>query len=127
MKKSLLFVTTCLVMTAIYAQHPAMGDNTSAADYAKVLKAADRATRDLTDIPSSFSLKKYAPTPMNQGRYGTCVAWSSGYAARTISYAIQKNMTNKDSINNKDNEDKKGNTNSNNNNNKHNNHIQALI
>ena len=99
MKKSLLFVTTCLVMTAIYAQHPAMGDNTSAADYAKVLKAADRATRDLTDIPSSFSLKKYAPTPMNQGRYGTCVAWSSGYAARTISYAIQKNMTNKDSIN----------------------------
>ncbi len=99
MKQIILLISTCLTVSLAGAQPFAMGDNTSEADYAKVLKAADRATRDLADLPTSYSLRKYAPAPMNQGDYGTCVAWSAGYAARTISYAIQRNMTNKDSIN----------------------------
>ena len=98
MRKILLFITSLLMLTAAFAQQRAMGDNTSAEDYAKVLRSADRATRDLADLPSSYSLKKYAPAPGNQGQYGTCVAWSSAYAARTISYAIQRKETNIDNI-----------------------------
>lgn len=95
--KIILLITSLFTISAVFAQH-ATGDNTSAEEFAKILKTADRATRDLTDLPASFSLKQFTPTPQNQGDYGTCVAWSSGYAARTISYAIQRNMTNADSI-----------------------------
>jgi C1A family cysteine protease len=35
-------------------------------------------------LPESVSLEKYAPTRQNQGEQGSCVAWSSAYAARTI-------------------------------------------
>lgn len=35
-------------------------------------------------LPEKVSLQKYCPTPMNQGVQGSCVAWASAYAARTI-------------------------------------------
>lgn len=35
-------------------------------------------------LPESVSLLKFAPDRQNQGKQGSCVAWSSGYAARTI-------------------------------------------
>lgn len=35
-------------------------------------------------LPESADLSKFAPTPKNQGSQGSCVAWSSAYAARTI-------------------------------------------
>lgn len=35
-------------------------------------------------IPRSVSLRKFAPTPRNQGEQGSCVGWASAYAARTI-------------------------------------------
>ena len=35
-------------------------------------------------LPESVSLLKYAPDRKNQGQQGSCVAWSSVYAARTI-------------------------------------------
>ena len=35
-------------------------------------------------LPSSVSLRQYAPTPQNQGEQGSCTGWSSSYAARTI-------------------------------------------
>jgi len=35
-------------------------------------------------MPDAFTLIQYAPTPLNQGRQGSCVAWASAYAARTI-------------------------------------------
>ncbi len=76
-----------------------LGDATTENDFKKILKSAERATRDFTDLPSSVSLKKYAPVVGNQGQYGTCVAWSTSYAGRTISYAIQKNITNQEAIN----------------------------
>lgn len=44
-------------------------------------------------LPNSVSLKKYCPTPLNQGRQGSCVAWASVYAARTI---IEAQRTGKD-------------------------------
>lgn len=36
------------------------------------------------EIPVAHSLREYCPTPMNQGMYGTCTAWASAYAARSI-------------------------------------------
>lgn len=35
-------------------------------------------------LPEAVSLARYAPQRLNQGRQGSCVAWSSVYAARTI-------------------------------------------
>ncbi|HPF92155.1 MAG TPA: hypothetical protein PLL57_15950, partial [Flavobacteriales bacterium] len=35
-------------------------------------------------LPERFSLEKYAPKRLNQGQQGSCVAWASAYAARTI-------------------------------------------
>lgn len=36
------------------------------------------------NLPEYVSLEKFAPSRLNQGRQGSCVAWSSAYAARTI-------------------------------------------
>jgi hypothetical protein len=35
-------------------------------------------------LPEAVSLLRFAPTRRNQGQQGSCVAWSSTYAARTI-------------------------------------------
>jgi hypothetical protein len=35
-------------------------------------------------LPEMVSLLKFAPDRQNQGKQGSCVAWSSGYAARSI-------------------------------------------
>ncbi len=39
-------------------------------------------------LPEAVSLLKYAPDRLNQGKQGSCVAWSSGYAARTILQSV---------------------------------------
>ncbi len=44
-------------------------------------------------LPERVSLQKYCPTPKNQGRQGSCVAWASAYAARTI---LEAQRTGKD-------------------------------
>ena len=56
--------------------------------------------RSLTQLPSSASLKKYAPIPGSQGQYGTCTGWASAYAARTISWAVRNNLTDMQDITN---------------------------
>lgn len=38
-------------------------------------------------LPESVSLEEYCPKRMNQGGQGSCVGWSSAYAARTIMQA----------------------------------------
>lgn len=35
-------------------------------------------------LPERVSLKEFCPTPLSQGKQGSCVAWASAYAARTI-------------------------------------------
>lgn len=35
-------------------------------------------------LPESANLQKFAPNPGDQGQQGSCVAWSSAFAARTI-------------------------------------------
>ncbi|MBO4661334.1 MAG: C1 family peptidase [Bacteroidaceae bacterium] len=55
-------------------------------------------TRDYMVLPKAYSLKKYCPTPKSQGPHGTCTAWSTTYAARTMCEAISNGWTNKDTI-----------------------------
>ena len=43
-------------------------------------------------LPSAASLKQYCPTPGDQGTYGTCVGWTTAYAARTILEARQLDL-----------------------------------
>lgn len=40
-------------------------------------------------LPERVSLLDYAPRRLDQGQQGSCVAWASSYAARTILYAKQ--------------------------------------
>lgn len=49
-------------------------------------------------LSSSASVKKYAPTPRSQGQYGTCAAWATAYAARTILEAHRLGVTDKKAI-----------------------------
>ena len=97
----LLLITTFFLFT-VSAQPKRRyftGDNTGENEFNKISKSAQRTTRGLETMPSSFSLKQYAPVPGDQGEHGTCVAWSTGYAARTISYCIAHHLTDQDKIN----------------------------
>jgi hypothetical protein len=40
-------------------------------------------------LPESANLQKYAPTVGDQGKQGSCVAWSSAYGARTILESVR--------------------------------------
>lgn len=59
--------------------------------YAKTPIKAALSRGDYLNLPEQSSIKKFSPTPGDQGRYGTCTAWSTVYAARTILEA-QKNQ-----------------------------------
>jgi C1A family cysteine protease len=59
--------------------------------YNKLPRKASLATRAYEGLPGSFSLKQYAPLPGDQTDYGTCVAWASAYAARTIAESVALN------------------------------------
>ncbi|MEO6733506.1 MAG: C1 family peptidase [Ferruginibacter sp.] len=102
--RSLFIILTgmfCIAFTVAKAQNNRQyftGDNTDESEFNKISKSARRATRDLENLPPIFSIKQYAPVPLNQGSQGTCVAWSTAYAARTISYCIQRQYTDPEKI-----------------------------
>ncbi len=52
-------------------------------------------------MPTSASLEKYCPTPGDQGQYGTCVAFATGYHLRTILWAKQNGITDRSEIDGK--------------------------
>ena len=66
--------------------------------YDTILAVPMMMTRSYSAMPSAYSLKKYCPTPRNQGRQGSCVGWSSTYAGRTILHARKKGWTNQATI-----------------------------
>ncbi len=47
-------------------------------------------------LPASVDLTKYFPPIGNQGSYGTCVAWATGYNMKTALNAKEKNWTSSD-------------------------------
>ncbi len=52
-------------------------------------------------MPTAASLEKYCPTPGDQGQYGTCVAFATGYHLRTILWAKQNGITDRSEIDQK--------------------------
>ncbi|MDR2964780.1 MAG: C1 family peptidase [Treponema sp.] len=62
--------------------------------YNTLPRTAPLAASSYEGLPSSFSLKQYAPLPGDQEDYGTCVGWAAGYAARTISESVALNRLN---------------------------------
>lgn len=50
-----------------------------------------------SDLPA-YTLKSFCPLPGDQGNIGSCVGWSTGYAALTIADAIRNKNTNQNAI-----------------------------
>lgn len=92
--KKLAILFLFIFVVSIQAQEYPTGLEFSKEKYDEVPESAPILTRSFNSLPSSASLKVYAPTPGNQGRQPSCVGWASGYGARTISYAIKKNWKN---------------------------------
>lgn len=57
-------------------------------------------TLNFATVPMYYSLKKYCPTPGNQGNMGSCVGWATGYAAFTMANSINKNLSQTSEIDN---------------------------
>ncbi|MFY0604600.1 MAG: DUF4384 domain-containing protein [Flavobacteriaceae bacterium] len=91
MKKLASLVAFLFISYSAFAQEYPTGLEFSKEKYEQVLESAPILMRSYTSLPSSYSLKAYAPTPGNQGAQPSCVGWASGYGARTIAYAIKNN------------------------------------
>ena len=90
---------TCLLFFSgtILAQEYPTGLNFDDAAYEREDLKATLLSRDYTVLPSSASLKQYCPNPGLQ-KGGTCVGWSTAWAARTILEAKQNGWTDKNVI-----------------------------
>ncbi|MBK8627921.1 MAG: C1 family peptidase [Saprospiraceae bacterium] len=99
MMKNLVLV--CIVLFSIitnnYGQKKGMGlDMSPQSIYGIARKATTRGL--VNKAPKASSIKMYAPIPGDQGTSSTCVAWATGYAARTILWAKKNNITDKAEI-----------------------------
>lgn len=101
MKKILIFITIVMISVArFFAQEYPRSAVLDEAGYALVQEKAVLVSRSYTNLPEHVSLKDYTPYPGNQGNYGTCTAWSTAYAARTISESEALKRKNRDLISN---------------------------
>ncbi len=78
--------TPTLFPFLLFAQNR-MGCKIDTALYYRAVLPAYNILRGDENLPKSTSLKNFCPTPRNQGEYGTCVAWTSAYYARSIMLA----------------------------------------
>jgi hypothetical protein len=76
---------------ALFAQSFPTGAILDETLYDSLPQKAVQLSRSYTEIPRAVSLKRFAPYPGNQSPYGTCTAWASAYAARTIAESIALN------------------------------------
>lgn len=88
-----------LSLQTLQAQQFGTGCLFDSARYANVPMSAPL-VRGNYNLPPSASLKSYCPTPQDQGNSGTCTAWSTSYASRTILYSLRKKATSSQEINN---------------------------
>jgi hypothetical protein len=84
-----------LYLLAQVEDTPGTGLNFNDAQYDKDPKKATLTRSLYGSMPSSASLKQYAPTPQTQGSYGTCVGWSTAFCAFTITQAKKNGWTDK--------------------------------
>lgn len=103
-RKTLLGLLALLIITATPAiaqdtdENHRTGLRMDDEAYSRLPEQATQLTRGYTALPSSHSLKKYCPTPKNQGNYGTCTSWAAAYAARTIAEAVRNGWTDRATI-----------------------------
>ncbi len=96
--KALIFMAAISAGIFSQAQIRYMGANFDFQKYQSAPLANFSALGFGSEIPSSYSLEKYAPYAGDQGQYGTCVGWSSSYGAMTIAWAKYMNETDRDRI-----------------------------
>lgn len=85
------------IMKQAAASLLATGCNFDQKEYDKAEVFEPLALNDKNPLPEHFSLEKYCPKRLNQGEQGSCVAWASAYACRTILEA-QKEASNPDEV-----------------------------
>lgn len=85
---------------AVFGQENATGLIFDDYNYDNVPMKAPLVRGLYTSMPSKASLKQYTPTVGNQNPYGTCVGWAVSYAARTILWAKENQVTNSQQITN---------------------------
>jgi hypothetical protein len=95
MRKLFAIALFFCVLSGAFSQTYGRGAILDQAQYEKLPRKALQISRAYTALPSSVSLKNYAPSPGNQGPYGSCGGWASAYAARTIAESIALNRTDK--------------------------------
>jgi len=93
LKKKLIFLLLLLYITPLFAQSYGKGAILDPERYEQTDAKPVLVTRSYTSLPRSVSLNQYSPIPEDQGPYGTCVGWSTAFAARTISESIALERT----------------------------------
>jgi hypothetical protein len=107
LKVSRRFVAICTLLC--FSHHGFSQETTTAeefgtglifdvAAYRSVPYKAPVTAETYAKLPTSVSLEKYCPTPGNQGPHSTCTGFAAGYHMRTILYAIEKQFTNRSTI-----------------------------
>lgn len=82
--KTILLVLTMFCIGQVSAQPRPTGMVFDPPSLRTIPYKAKLTTDSYTAMPASASLEKYCPTPGDQGRYGTCVAFATAYHMRTI-------------------------------------------
>ncbi|MDR1902695.1 MAG: hypothetical protein LBQ88_10495 [Treponema sp.] len=90
-KRAFLSLPLLLTPVLLFAQTFPRRAVLDSALYDSLPQKAVQLTRAYESLPRAVSLKQYALDPGNQNPYGTCTAWSSAYAARTILESITLN------------------------------------
>ena len=94
MKKLVLLLAACfLLLSCKNNKKYATGLIEDKESYNKIPLKAQLVTRDYSNLPEKVILDKYTPVPESQGKYGTCVAWATTFAAMTTCESIMENRT----------------------------------
>jgi len=91
-KRKKAIILSIFLLTASFVFSQGMGAIFDE-EYDNLPRRAELSIAAYERLPSSFSLRQYAPLPGDQGNYGTCVGWAAAYA-RTISESVTLNRTN---------------------------------
>jgi len=95
LKKNIILLWLLLSFSPLFAQNYGKGAILDPVLYEQTDAKPVLVSRSYTSLPPSVSLKQYSPIPESQGQYGTCVGWSTAFAARTISESIALGRTNR--------------------------------
>ena len=94
--RKLLVVSLFLCLAPLFSQNYGKGAILDPVRYEQTDAKPILLSRSYTSLPSFVSLKQFSPIPESQGMYGTCTAWSTAFAARTISESLALNRTNRE-------------------------------